>query len=109
MKARSVGTFLEIGGLFFNMARVVEGSISDDEVCLHFLPRLPPDDLGEEYPVLLKGERREAFLEWWERQAALTMCTPHRISPASACCPSTCWVDLGAKRAGPGEPALSLP
>lgn len=98
MKARSVGTFLEIDGLFFNMARVVEGSISEDEVCLHFLPRV--DDLEDEYPVTLRGENREAFLEWWENQAVLTTCTPHRISPASACCPSP--YDLGAKRAGPG-------
>ena len=86
MKARSVGTFLEIDGLFFNMARVVEGSIGDDEVCLHFLPRLPPDDLGEEYPVIFMGERRVAFLEWWERQAELTTLSPFRMPSPSTCC-----------------------
>ena len=83
MKARSVGTFLEIDGLFFNMARVVEGSISDDEVRLYFSPRF--EELEEEYPVILKGKRREAFLEWWESQAALSACGPYRITPSSSC------------------------
>jgi len=79
MKARSVGTFLEIDGLFFNMARVVEGSISDNAVYLYFLPRI--DDLEEEYPVILKGERRVAFLEWWENQAALSARPLYSTSP----------------------------
>ena len=86
MKARSVGTFLEIDGLFFNMARVVEGSISDNKVYLHFLPRIDVDDPGEEYPVILSGERREAFLEWWERQAELTTPSPFRMPSPSTCC-----------------------
>ena len=84
MKARSVGTFLEIGGLFFNMARVVEGTITDNEVHLYFLPRI--DDPGEEFPVILRGEMREAFLDWWENQAELTTFSPFRIPTPSTCC-----------------------
>jgi len=81
MKARSVGTFVQIGGMIINMARVVEGYIGDCEVTLYYLPRIsaPTDDLEERHPVILKGERREAFLEWWECQAALSACEPFRL------------------------------
>jgi len=98
VKARSVGTFVQIGGMIINMARVVEGTITDDEVRLYSTPR--DEGLEKEYPAILKGEKYEAFLEWWERQAVLTALTPYRISPASACYPSP--YELGAKRAGPG-------
>ena len=70
MKAHSVGPFVQIGSMIINMALVVEGDINEDEIRLHFTPRV--DDTEEEYPVILRGERRLAFLDWWERQAELT-------------------------------------
>jgi len=73
MKARSVGTFVQLGDTIINMALVVEGEIGENEVRLFFTPRI--DDDEEEYPVMLRGEKRLAFLDWWERQAMRTQFT----------------------------------
>lgn len=67
MKARSVGTFVQIGDLAINMALVSDVNFSplgDESVCLYFSRKragIPP--------IVLRDDARLAFLDWWERQA----------------------------------------
>jgi len=71
MKARSVGTVVQIGNLAINLALVEEIEILENMIGLHFRNKKNSDDL----PVTLVGEEYTAFLDWWERQAMRTQFT----------------------------------
>lgn len=69
MKARSVGTFVQIGDMAINMALVVRinfNPVGPEGIYLHY-----PSRRGNT-PTVLRGDERVAFLEWWERQAVQT-------------------------------------
>lgn len=85
MKARSVGTFVQIGGMIINMALIVKGSIDENEVRLYFTPRV--DGTKEEYPMILMGDWRLAFLDWWEAQAEQSL-PPYNLTLHAG----GCWV-----------------
>lgn len=67
MKARSVGTFVQVGMTSYNMALIREVTFTAECVYLYYLPRE-----SDETPITLRGDVRLAFLDWWERQAAIT-------------------------------------
>ena len=72
MKARSVGTFVQIGNLAINMALVIKIGFSvpgavPSSVWLYFIPGQHGKPVGK--PVVLTGENCAAFLDWWEREA----------------------------------------
>lgn len=72
MEARSVGTFVQLGDMAVNMTHVVE--IDFDEECIHLY--LTPRQ--EDVVVVLRGDERLAFLDWWERRAKITRAAQSR-------------------------------
>ena len=94
MITRSVGTFVQIGECAVNMALVTDinfNPLGDKGVCLYFSRKhagMPP--------IILKGDARLAFLDWWERQAVITQdaqSPPRLVRPP----------DTSARKVTPGE------
>lgn len=72
MKARSVGTFVQVSeSLAINMASVTETTFSLECIYIYQEPRQESEH--DDTPIVLRDESRLAFLEWWERQAELTL------------------------------------
>ena len=72
MKAHSVGTFVQVSeSLAINMALVTE--ITFSLVCTYIYQESRQESEHDDTPIVLKGESRLAFLDWWERQAELTL------------------------------------
>ena len=66
MRARSVGTYVQIGEAAINMARVAWinfNPLGAESIRLHFSRR------RGDISVTLRDDERLAFLDWWERQA----------------------------------------
>ena len=68
MKAHSVGTFVQVGMRAINLALVEEIEILSHSTHLHYRNKGNSTDI----PVVLVGDEHVAFLDWWERQAAIT-------------------------------------
>ena len=68
MKARSIGTFVQVGGHAVNLALVEEIEILSDSIHLYYRNRKNSTDI----PVVLVGDEHVAFLDWWEHQAVAT-------------------------------------
>ena len=72
MIARSVGTFVQVGeNDAYNMSLIVQIAFQPEYVCFYYLP-------NGRVPVVLKGDERLAFLDWWERRAKITRAAQSR-------------------------------